>query len=89
VPSSDESVAKLRLLFVERSARGLGVGKRLVSECLEFARASGYTAIELWTVSVLAAARAIYQRAGFELVTEEPLQAFRHDLVSQTWRLEL
>jgi GNAT superfamily N-acetyltransferase len=89
VPSSDESVAKLRLLFVERIARGLGVGKRLVFECLEFARARGYTAIELWTVSVLAAARAIYQRAGFELVTEEPLRAFGHDLVSQTWRLEL
>lgn len=89
MPGPDASTAKLRMLIVEPTARGYGVGKRLVAECLEFARSTGYSAIELWTVDLLAAARSIYQRAGFRLVTTEPVAMFGQDLVSQTWRLEL
>jgi DNA-binding MarR family transcriptional regulator/GNAT superfamily N-acetyltransferase len=89
MPGPDEKTAKLRLLLLEPGARGLGVGKRLVAECVGFARASGYTSMELWTVSLLAAACGIYERAGFRLAGEEPVNAFGADLVSQTWRLTL
>ncbi len=89
MPSEDGRTAKLRLLLLEPTARGRGVGKRLVAECVEFARASGYEAIELWTVSLLAAARAIYQRAGFELVEERQFPGYGYELTGQTWRLEL
>ncbi|MDT8910541.1 helix-turn-helix domain-containing GNAT family N-acetyltransferase [Amycolatopsis sp. PS_44_ISF1] len=88
-PGPDERTAKLRLLLLEPAARGRGVGKRLVGECVEFARAHGYTAIQLWTVSRLDAARGIYQRAGFELVDEEQTDGFGPTVTSQTWRLEL
>jgi ribosomal protein S18 acetylase RimI-like enzyme len=83
-------VAKLRLLLVEPSARGLGIGKRLVSECVRFARRAGYKKILLWTQSELTAARGIYQRAGFKLVARKKHSSWsRKDLVAETWGLKL
>ncbi|WP_327717228.1 helix-turn-helix domain-containing GNAT family N-acetyltransferase [Streptomyces sp. NBC_00490] len=81
--------ARLRLLLVEPDARGLGIGARLVSAVVDFARGVGYRDLVLWTNDILASARHIYQRHGFVLVAEKPHRSFGKDLVGQDWRLDL
>ncbi len=79
--------AKLRLLLIEPTARGLGLGKRLVGECVAFARAAGYGGVTLWTQSILTAARGVYAAAGFELIDSTPHRTIGVDLVGETWKL--
>jgi len=89
VVAKSKHVAKLRLLLVEPSARGLGIGKRLVDEVVQFSRTAGYKKVILWTQSELAAARRIYQEAGFRCVREESHTSFGTPAVAEVWELKL
>ena len=84
----DEETAKLRLLLIEPSARGFGLGRRLVEECIRFAKQAGYKKITLWTQSNLTAARAIYEKTGFKLMSQQRNKSFGKELVAETWERE-
>jgi DNA-binding MarR family transcriptional regulator/N-acetylglutamate synthase-like GNAT family acetyltransferase len=89
VKDEQPGVARLRLLLVDPKGRGLGLGNRLVEECVSFARTCGYTKITLWTHSVLSAARHVYERAGFTLTSSEPRRSWGQDVVAEFWDMDL
>ena len=89
VAKASGETAKLRLLHVEPEVRGLGIGKRLVDECVRFARQAGYQKMTLWTQDILHAARHLYKQAGFRIVREEQHHSFGKDLTAETWELDL
>ena len=89
VQTEDPRVAKLRLVYVEPVMRGSGLGQRLVEECMAFARRAGYARMTLWTNDPLVAARRLYQRLGFEMTAAEPVTAFGHRMMSETWERDL
>ena len=89
VAKESDEIVKLRLLHVEAEARGLGIGKRLVKECVQFARQTGYQKMTLWTQSILHAARHIYKEVGFQVVSEKKHHSFGKDLTAETWELNL
>lgn len=89
VAKESDEVAKLRLLHVEAEARGLGIGKRLVEECIRFARQAGYQKMTLWTQSILHTARHIYKQVGFQVVRQQKHHSFGKDLTAETWEIEL
>jgi GNAT superfamily N-acetyltransferase len=89
VVDADEAVAKLRLVYVEPWARGTGLARKLVEDCMAFARTAGYRRMTLWTNDVLVPARRLYARLGFVMTASESYRAFGHDLVSETWERDL
>ena len=89
VVRQDAHTAKLRMLYVDRSARGMGLGRHLVAQALAFARHAGYRRMVLWTNDVLVSARRIYQAEGFQLVEEERHHSFGKDMVGQVWARDL
>jgi len=82
-------IAKLRLVYVEPETRGTGLGRRLVEDCMTFARQAGYRRMTLWTNDPLIAARRLYQRLGFVMTASEPVTAFGHTMMSETWERDL
>jgi len=88
VVNAGDGVAKLRLLLVEPQARGLGLGRRLVQECIRFAHLKGYRKLTLWTDSILLEARGMYQKLGFKLTASQAHHSFGQDLIGETWELE-
>ncbi len=85
----EPETAKLRLPYVDPTARGMRLGRKVVAECVRFARSAGYSKITLWTQSILTAAHRIYQSLGFRLVSEEPHHSFGKHLTGQTWEMDL
>jgi GNAT superfamily N-acetyltransferase len=89
VVDASETVARLRMVYVEPDARGIGLGRHLVREAITFARAASYTRMTLWTNNVLLAARALYENEGFTKVAEDAYRGFGHDLIGETWERDL
>lgn len=89
VVEADQDTAKLRLVILDKAARGSGMGKKLVQECISFARNAGYSKMTLWTNKNLIAAVELYKRLGFSLIEEEPHHSYGHDLIGQYWSLDL